>query len=369
MSEEQTELEVAYEAADNHSTPSTGRSGSGGSGLYDRPIRIISDASTLQVPPCAVCDGDKARPAFQVQGIASVIVVCTGCGLGYYHPMLGLREISSFYPKEYYGEPGAKFRPVIERLVRIVGRRHIAFLSRSLKPGARVLDVGCGRGVLLGPLADLGFEVHGLEISEEAVEGVDPRAEIRIATRLSDAGHQSSYFDEIIIWHTLEHTTDPRGILQECHRILRPGGRLIVAVPNFSSAQARWSGGDWFHLDTPRHLYHFPVPALRRLIERCGFVCSTEHHFSLRQNPFGWIQSALNRFSSQPRNALYSLLYSRKRHELRRAGRSTYWIWGLFLLAGPVALGLAVLAALFRSGATVHVVAHRKDESTAHWTA
>jgi 2-polyprenyl-3-methyl-5-hydroxy-6-metoxy-1,4-benzoquinol methylase len=167
-----------------------------------------------------------------------------------------------------------------------------------------VLDVGCGRGVLLAPLAELGFDVHGVEMSEEAVGGADPRADVRIATRLSDAGYESSFFDEVIIWHTLEHMADPRGTLQECHRVLRPGGRLIVAVPNFSSAQARWSGPAWFHLDAPRHLYHFPLPALRQLIERCGFVCSSEHHFSLRQNAFGWIQSALNRFSRQPRNAL-----------------------------------------------------------------
>ena len=63
--------------------------------------------------------------------------------------------------------------------------------------------------------------------------------------------------------------------------------RLIVAVPNFSSWQARWAGAAWFHLDLPRHLFHFPLPALRRLLEECGLACRSEHHFSLRQNPFG----------------------------------------------------------------------------------
>lgn len=105
-----------------------------------------------------------------------------------------------------------------------------------------MLDVGCGRGVILGALADRGIEAHGVEISAEAARGADPRAEIRIAPPLADASYAAEYFDEGVIWHVLEHLDDACGTLLEIHRILRPGGRRIVAVPNFSSAQARWSG-------------------------------------------------------------------------------------------------------------------------------
>ena len=87
--------------------------------------------------------------------------------------MPGREELRGFYPEQYYGEPGTKFQPLVERLVRVVGERHISFLTRLLAPGARVLDLGCGRGVILGPLADRGFEVHGVEISAEAARGAD----------------------------------------------------------------------------------------------------------------------------------------------------------------------------------------------------
>ena len=74
-----------------------------------------------------------------------------------------------------------------------------------------------------------------------------------------------------------------------------------MAVPNFSSEQARWAGDAWFHLDLPRHLYQFPLESLKRLLRDTGFAPVSDHHFSLRQNPFGWIQSAQNRRASLPR--------------------------------------------------------------------
>jgi len=290
-------------------------------GLYERTVEPIdpSTQAPAQTTPCPVCGGAKARPRFRVAGLEGPVVECTQCGLGRFDPIPRPEVVRALYPDEYYGEPGRKFQPIIESLVRLVGARHIGFLSRDLAPGARVLDVGCGRGVLLGSLADGGFEVCGTEISAEAVRGADPRAEIRIADRLADAGFDAKSFDQVIIWHVFEHLDDPAATLAEIFRILKPGGRLVIAVPNFGSAQARWTGAAWFHLDLPRHLFHFPASALRRLLERSGFEVVSEHHFSLRQNPFGWIQSVMNRFGGLPRNGLYAQLYRLHRGEIQPA--------------------------------------------------
>jgi SAM-dependent methyltransferase len=308
---------------------------------------------TEQVPPCPVCGNERAIPRFAINALDR---------LGRFHPMPDPASVRALYPNEYYGEPGTKFQPLVESLVRLVGARHIAFLSRNLPPGARVLDVGCGRGVLLGALADRGFEVHGVEISEEAARGADPRAEIRIASRLQDAGYAASHFDEVIIWHVFEHMADPAETLAEVHRILAPGGRVVIAVPNFESAQARWTGPAWFHLDLPRHLYQFPLSALCALLRKTGFEVISEHHFSLRQNPFGWLQSVLNRFPSMPRNGLYTLLHHRTAGApLPFDARTRFWLWFWLVLGFPLGLAATVLETAFRSGATVHVVARRSD--------
>jgi 2-polyprenyl-3-methyl-5-hydroxy-6-metoxy-1,4-benzoquinol methylase len=317
---------------------------------------------TKHVSPCPVCKGEEATPRFSVDGIAAPVVVCIECGLGRFHPSPDAEEVRALYPDEYYGEPGRKFQPLIEWLVRLVGTRHIGFLSRNLAAGAKVLDVGCGRGVVLGELANRGFEVHGQEISAEAARGVDPRAEIRIAASVAEAGYPDCSLDEVIIWHVLEHLPDPRGTLEALHRALKPGGRLVVAVPNFESAQARWTGAEWFHLDLPRHLYQFPVSALHRLLSEVGFEVLSEHHFSLRQNPFGWMQSVLNRFTGLPRNGLYELLHRRPAGgALPFDARTRFWLRFWLVVGAPFGLLATIIEVIARSGATVHVVARKLE--------
>lgn len=334
--------------------------------FYDRDVRELEGAaaSPVETPSCPVCEARSARPRFDIEDLASRFVVCTECGLGSLFPLPSAAEIAAFYPDEYYGDAGRKFEGLVERFVRIVGARHVQFLARGLRPGARVLDVGCGRGVLLSALADRGFEAHGVEVSAAATRGADPRARIVVAPRLADARYPSGFFDQVIIWHVLEHLPDPLGALIEIRRVLKDDGRFVVAVPNFGSRQARWAGAGWFHLDLPRHLYHFTLPGLKRILERAGFECLETHHFSLRQNPFGWLQSALNRWTKLPRNGLYVLLHQRAPHEpppydaATRARLRIAYAFGV-----PFSILASEVDTVLRTGATVHVVARAKRRS------
>lgn len=329
--------------------------------LYDLGVTEIGPAEAVPAdPPCPVCGETLVRPVFRIERVPWRVVICPRCGTGRLDPLPSPGEIAAFYPPAYYGSTGRKFKRYVEWAVRFVAARRVRFMARRVPPGGRVLDIGCGRGTLLMRLATRGFEVHGLEVSPAAVEGADPRAQIRIASDLAEAAYPGDYFDLIILWHVFEHLGDPSGTLREVHRILRPGGDVVIAVPNFASWQARWSGPAWFHLDPPRHLYHFPAAALQSLLTRSGFQCRSEHHFSLRQNPFGWVQSALNKQGRWRRNALYDLLQRRPEsgHEDFSASTKAALL-AAFALGMPVGLALELLATLFRTGATVHMVAEK----------
>ena len=328
--------------------------------LYSIRVTSVEGASPEAVDACPVCTRTTTIPLYAIEGIKPRIVVCEECGLGSFAPVPSPDEIRGFYPDSYYGSTGRKFEGLVETLVRVVAARQARFLSRGLPAGARVLDVGCGRGVMLRAFADRGFEVHGTEVSEAATLGVDPRATLHITPRLADAHLPEASFDQIVLWHVFEHLPDPQETIKEIHRLLKPGGKCVIAVPNFSSLQSRVTGAGWFHLDPPRHLYHFPVTALRRLMENQGFKCTSEHHFSLRQNPFGWVQSVLNRVPSLPRNGLYVLLHRSGSVE-KPFSRPQRWLFRMaFLFGMPIAVVMSVFTALIRQGATVTVVARKR---------
>jgi 2-polyprenyl-3-methyl-5-hydroxy-6-metoxy-1,4-benzoquinol methylase len=285
---------------------------------------------------------------------------CRRCQLVFTMPRLSPDEMLAYYDDRYYGKNNVRFGPVFERLVSWCRRRRADKICRFV-PRGRVLDIGCGRGHILANLRDRGWTVQGVELNEAAVRhardvlGLDVRVESFDAERFPQ-GH----FDVVILWHVLEHLKDINAALSGCARILKPGGLLAVSVPNVESWQATLTRNHWFHLDLPRHYYHFSERWLRDNLAKQGLRVVEVNHFAFEQNPYGWIQSILN-CCGLPRNLLYEMLKSASAKSIARP----FWqfpLGSICSLAGfPVllvpALVMLIPETIFRRGATIDVFA------------
>ncbi|MDE2292811.1 MAG: class I SAM-dependent methyltransferase [Elusimicrobia bacterium] len=313
---------------------------------------------------CAGC-GKSAAEAFPARGIpaphAFRVVRCLSCGLGWTDPPLAESQLGAWYPPSYYGDGNVRFNPLFERLVRVLRGRRARVIRRQAPKGA-VLDVGCGRGFLLDSLRSLGYEPHGVELSEHAAWHASSRLGIPVHVgTLATAPHAAGSLSAVVLWHVLEHLARPFEALEKARELLRPGGLLILAVPNSESLQARLTGADWFHLDVPRHYWHFGARSLRAAVERAGFDVVREDHFSFEQNPYGWIQSLLNGVS--PRfNLLYDSLKSRSaRLPAPRPGAAAVAAsLAAAALLFPLSFVLSVVEAGLRRGGTVEVYARKR---------
>ena len=173
----------------------------------------------------------------------------------------------------------------------------------------RLLDVGCGSGAFARLMSKRGFDAVGVEpfslgrpVDEPGLRLVRAPLE-RVRSDLGD-------FDVITMWHVLEHVASPRPTLESLRDHLRPGGVVVVSVPNFESWQSKFFEGGWFHLDPPRHITHFDHHTLRSLFDETGFEILSERTFHFEYGPVGWLQSALNRFLPR-KNFLYEFVKDR----------------------------------------------------------
>jgi SAM-dependent methyltransferase len=241
-------------------------------------------ASAPSQASCPACGADlSGAPAFggvdrlhRTPGSFQVLI-CRSCGSGATRPLATGADLAGFYPEAYgpYDPTAGRVLGTISKAIRWwQGRRALATAPMSALAGespGRLVDVGCGRGDLAGLFVRRGWRATGIEPSANAAAAAAAQGiEMRVGT-LADAQLEPDAYDAAVFQHSLEHTLDPLGDLGRVHRALRPGGRVLITVPNFSSWQRRRFRGRWFHLDLPRHRTHFSPRGLSAVLERGGF--------------------------------------------------------------------------------------------------
>lgn len=308
---------------------------------------------TLQGRRCPACGGElrswrrvpSSEPA--LGSVQFTLARCRRCGsaLTIEPAPAGSHELGA-----YGGGQPRLYRAVAPLLSRF-DRRRLSLLRTLAPPGARLLDVGAGRGRFVLSALRAGYDASGIEPSERGLAGAVSLGAPVVGSDIAGAAIVPGSLDAVTLWHVLEHLEDPGGGLERIGEWLTPGGVLLVGVPNLGSLQAGLGGRRWYHLDVPRHRTHFTEPGLHQLLERHGFDVRRTVHVLGEHNPFGMWQSLVNRITTTP-SYLYHLL---KRNAPLRAGDLILSVLALPL--APVAAVLELLAGAARRGGTMAVLA------------
>ena len=175
-------------------------------------------------------------------------------------------NIEDYYKSEAYISHTDSKKTIFDKVYQVVKNRTLKqklLLLNSFKSGSKsVLDFGAGTGDFLKTCKNNNWHVLGVEPNLEARENAAKKG-IHLKENLFDVTNQK--FDVITLWHVLEHVENLKSTIKTLKNLLHPKGRVVVAVPNYKSYDAKFYKEHWAAYDVPRHLWHFSQKAIHKL--------------------------------------------------------------------------------------------------------
>jgi len=278
---------------------------------------------------------------------------CEVCGLCWLLDAPTGSDLAELYTSGFYESAPARGGELVQQLHRLNNAIRLRELS-GMERG-RLLDVGCGKGRFLAAARAAGWDALGIEYAPASAEAA--RAAYGVEVIVGDFLELDlgGGFDAITMWHVLEHLPDPAAAVARAGALVRPGGRIVISVPNIDSLQSRLGGERWFHLDLPRHLFQFNPRSLSALVERMGLRVARIGHLYPEMEAIGLVQTMLNRAGLEE-----DLLYRfAKRDPSARIGPRVVASLMLALAAAPVAVAWSGIAPMLQTGASIQLVAER----------
>ena len=201
------------------------------------------------------------------------ICECLNCGLLYTMPRPDKEKIGAYYKSEaYYSHQENKkgFIPKVYERVKTINLKYKYRLATSgMQPG-KLLDIGCGVGDFLHTAEMHGWECIGVEPSKDAKTIAQNRMKGTIITSEKLESFSDGAFDVITMWHVLEHVDDLKWQVTQLQRLVKPSGRVVIAVPNYKSYDGQYYKEHWAAYDVPRHLNHFNRITLSKIFKTSG---------------------------------------------------------------------------------------------------
>ncbi|HUB61510.1 MAG TPA: class I SAM-dependent methyltransferase [Puia sp.] len=229
---------------------------------------------------CPACGSDELKPVlnavdYTVSHEQFAIWQCQRCSLRFTQDVPNAGAIGPYYHSEDYISHSNTTKGLVNRLYHLVRRQTLSDKRRLIQSTTRrkqgkLLDIGAGTGAFAGYMQQRGWEVTGLEPEAAAREVALADHGVRLLGMDQLDVLPGESYDAITLWHVLEHVHELHPCLDRLRALVSKGGRIFIAVPNYTSYDAEVYGGAWAAYDVPRHLYHFSPDAMEQLLIRHG---------------------------------------------------------------------------------------------------
>jgi 2-polyprenyl-3-methyl-5-hydroxy-6-metoxy-1,4-benzoquinol methylase len=200
---------------------------------------------------------------------------CNECTLRFTQNISNQQNIGKYYASENYISHSDTQEGLVNKLYHSVRKRTLQakqklIVSKTKLKQGKILDIGSGTGAFLNSMQQAGWQVKGLEPDANARAKALELYQINTSPSHEIFDLPAERFDAITMWHVLEHVHELQAYIAQLKKMLKPGGKICIAVPNYTSYDAAHYDQYWAAYDVPRHLYHFSPKAMQNLINQHG---------------------------------------------------------------------------------------------------
>ncbi|MDD5277974.1 MAG: class I SAM-dependent methyltransferase [Methylovulum sp.] len=275
------------------------------------------------------------------------IVRCQACGLMRTNPRPSQDTIKFYYPDNYAPYLTTQVRQTnkskkVKKGLKKWLSNHFNANSKTIIPDiapGNLLEIGCGSGDFLMTMQRQGWKVNGLEPSETAADSAKQQGLNVACGILETAEIPAGHYDMIVAWMVIEHLHYPMAGLAKLQQALKPGGVLVISVPDLGGLDFRLFKQHYYSLHLPNHLFHYTQPTLKQLISKAGFsqtqffwhrnpnnlLASLTRIFAIRQQPR--LESFMQKVLDRKRLKLFSKILGWLLAVTKQSGRMTVWAY------------------------------------------